>query len=74
MNYKIWYAHQLGAGEAFERVVSSPEEGEKILDAIYDVMLHLFDNFMIPDYANTGGVLYLDDDGEWVDFHPEDFA
>lgn len=70
--YKIWYIHQLGA-PAYEREVASPDVGQEILDAIYDVALYQFENGMIPDYCNMGGVMYLDDDGDWVDYHPEDF-
>ena len=72
VQYKIWYIHQID-GPAFERDVPSPEAGEDLLDAIYDLSLFLFENGMILDYANIGGILYLDEDGDWVDYHPEDF-
>ena len=39
-----------------------------------EVALYQFDNHMIPDYCNTGGVLYLDEDGEWVDYDAEDWG
>ncbi|WPH57839.1 hypothetical protein [Mycobacterium phage WXIN] len=70
--FKIWYTHQV-PGPAYEQEVESPEVGQKILDAIYAVALYQYDNKMIPDYANTGGVIYLDPDGDWIDYHPEDW-
>ena len=72
--FRIWYVHQVGGGEAFERNVPDPETGQLILDAIYDLMLKMFDDRMIPDYCNTGGIVYLDEDGDWVDYHAEDWA
>lgn len=72
MNFKIWYNHQV-PGPSFEREVPSPEVGLQILDAIYDVALYQFANNMIPDYANAGGVVYLDEDGNWSDYDPEDW-
>ena len=70
--FKIWYTHQV-PGQAFEREVSDPAVGLQILDAIYDLALFQFSHNMIPDYANAGGVVYLDEDGDWVDYDPEDF-
>lgn len=70
--YRIWYIHQLG-GPSYERPVHTPEEGFEVLETIYDLMVFLFDERVIPDYANMGGVEYLDEDGDWVDYHPEDF-
>lgn len=71
--FKIWYNHQV-PGPGYEQEVPNPEIGQAILDAIYQVALYQFTNRMIPDYANAGGIVYLDEDGEWVDYHPEDWA
>ena len=69
--YKIWYVHQV-PGPVFEREVPNPEIGAGVLEAIYAVALYQFENAMIPDYANAGGIAQLDDDGVWVDYHPEE--
>lgn len=72
--FKIWYMHQIG-GPAYEQPVDSAEEGQKILDAIYQVALYLYQNRMAPDYANTGGITYWDEvESEWFDYDPEDWA
>ena len=68
--FKIWYTHQ-ASGKIFEREVPEPITGLLILDIIYDLALLLFENNMIPDYVNDGGVIYLDDDGNWVDYKEE---
>lgn len=70
--FKIWYVHQC-PGPSYEQEVETPELGQKILDAIYQVALYQFRNNMIPDYANAGGVVYLDEDGEWTDYDAEDW-
>lgn len=71
--FKIWYTHQV-PGPAYEQEVDTPELGQAILDAIYQVALYQFNNRMIPDYCNTGGVSYLDEDGDWTDYDAEDWA
>lgn len=70
--YRIWYAHQVDSEATFEHEVPDPATGNLILEAIYRLALHQFGNNMIPDYANTGGIIYLDEDGEWVDYDEED--
>ena len=70
--FKIWYCHRV-PGPRFEREVPDPETGRLLLDTIYDLTLHLFNNRMIPDYCSAGGVTYLDEDGDWVDYHPEEW-
>lgn len=70
--FKIWYNHQV-PGPSYEREVPNPEVGQQILDTIYDVALYQFRNNMIPDYANSGGIVYLDEDGEWSDYDPDDW-
>lgn len=70
--FKIWYIHQIPC-QAFERIVDSPKIGAEILDIIYELALFQFDNGMIPDYANAGGILYMDQDGDWIDYDPEEW-
>lgn len=71
--FKIWYVHQMPS-EAFEREVADPATGQQILDIIYELALFQFANNMIPDYANTGGVVYLDEDGDWSDYNPDEWT
>lgn len=72
MVFRIYYIHQV-PGKPFVMNVDSPEIGHAILDAIYKLMLLLVDTNHIPDYANTGGVECLDEDGEWVEYEAEDW-
>lgn len=71
--FKIWYIHQVPS-EPFERDVPDAATGQLILDTIYALALFQFEHNMIPDYANTGGVVYLDEDGEWSDYDAEEWA
>ena len=70
--FKIWYVHQI-PGTAYEREVPDPQTGALMLDAIYSAMVHAFDHKMIPDYCNTGGIVYKDEDGDWIDYDPEEW-
>lgn len=65
--FKIWYIHQV-PGKPFECEVPDAKTGQLILDTIYDLALFQFENHMIPDYANSGGIVFLDEDGDWVDY------
>ena len=71
--FKLWYIHQV-PGKAFEMEVSDPVAALQTLDVIYQVTLFMFRNRMIPDYANAGGVSYLDEDGDWIDYDPEEWS
>lgn len=71
--FRVWYTHQV-PGKTWEQPVPDPATGQAILDAIYSVALFQFENNMIPDYANAGGVTYLDEDGNWYEYDPEDWA
>lgn len=70
--FRIWYVHQVPS-MAYQRDVPDPQTGELILDAIYDLAIFQYEQKMIPDYANMGGVLYRDEDGEWIDYHSEEW-
>lgn len=71
--FKVWYSHQVPC-ESFEREVPDAATGELLLDVIYSLALFQFDHKMIPDYCNTSGVVYLDEDGEWSDYDTEEWA
>jgi len=71
--FKLWYSHQV-PGLSYEQEVPDARTGQMILDAIYQVALYQFDNKMIPDYCNAGGIVYLDEDGEWTDYDPEEWG
>lgn len=70
--FKLWYSHQV-PGPSYEQEVPDAKTGQAILDAIYQVALYQFNNKMIPDYCNAGGIVYLDEDGEWSDYDPEEW-
>lgn len=57
--FKIWYTHHQIPGPRYEAEVPDAATGRLILE-------HL------PDYCNTGGIVYLDEDGEWVDYDEDD--
>ena len=70
--FKLWYIHQV-PGKPFESEIDDPKVGQLILDTLYQVALYQFDNNMIPDYANAGGINYLDEDGDWCYYDPEEW-
>lgn len=70
--FRIYYIHQV-PGKPFVIDVPDAETGQAILDVISDLMLNLYETNQIPDYANTGGVEYLDWDGDWAEYDAEDW-
>ena len=70
--FRLWYIHQV-PGEPFEQEITNPADGQRILDTISNLMMYLYATKHIPDYANMGGIAYLDEDGDWIDYHPEEW-
>ena len=76
---KIWYVHQVPS-QPYEQFVDNISEARLALNSIYNLMLNLSDNRIIPDYSNAGGLnIYADADGtgkrdwyEWEDFEARD--
>lgn len=42
------------------------------MDVLADYDQFQFENRIKPDYCNMGGLLMVDDDGEWVDWYDEE--
>lgn len=64
---KVWWIPQVPM-KPFEVGVESVEEGAKLLRTLADYDAFQFANRIKPDYCNTGGLMQLDDDGEWTDW------
>ena len=68
---KVWWIPQV-PGKTFEVLVDTPKEAAKLLDILGDYDLFQLENDIKPDYTNAGGVMMLDDDGEWVDWYDKE--
>lgn len=68
---KVWWKPQIPM-KSFEVEVSSVEEGAKLLRVLADYDAFQFDNRIKPDYCNAGGLVQLDDDGEWTDWYDDE--
>lgn len=73
---RIWYAHQVGSGGVFYKPVASPDEAKTALATIYELAVFMYDNNMITDYANSGGLEVYESDGEgdfeWCEWQDDD--
>jgi hypothetical protein len=58
--------------EAFEYPVPDIATGALLCDALAKYDLFQLEHRVKPDYANVGGIVYLDKDNEWTDVDPED--
>lgn len=56
----------------FEVSVGSVEEGAKLIKVLADYDIFQFENNVKPDYCNVGGLMQLDDDGEWADWFDDE--
>ena len=65
---KVWWVPQIPMRNRFEVAVASVEEGAKLLMTIANYDIFQFENRIKPDYCNAGGLMQLDDDGEWTDW------
>lgn len=70
-NLRVWWIPQI-PGKPFHVDVESVREGVKIMDVLADYDQFQFENRIKPDYCNMGGLLMVDDDGEWVDWYDEE--
>ena len=78
MKLRIWWIPQI-PGKAFTVMVSSVEEGVKLLDVLADYDDFQLQNNIKPDYSNAGGLQAFDPDdkeegpgGSWVDWFDEE--
>jgi len=68
---RVWWIPQV-PGEPFLYDVPSLEAGVALYEALAEYDLFQFDHNIKPDYCNAGGMSFLDDDGDWCDFDPDD--
>lgn len=69
---RVWWIPQV-PGEAFYMPVDNVVEGKLLLDTLAQYDLFQYDNRIKPDYANAGGLQYLDEeDNEWWDYYVDD--
>lgn len=69
--FRVWYIPQVPM-KAFEVDVPDVKTGRLLLDAIERFSLFEYENQVKPDYADAGGVAYLDEDGDWIDLEDEE--
>lgn len=62
---RVWWIPQIPMS-SFYVDVSTVEEGVKIMDVLADYDAFQLENNVKPDYSNAGGLVQLDDDGEWL--------
>lgn len=69
---RVWWIPQISM-KSFYVPVSSLQEARLILDilAMYDIFQ--FENKVKPDYSNTGGLQYFDEnEKDWLDWYNEE--
>ncbi len=67
MDFKVVFVPKLGGGAQFEKEYKTAPEAETALGALAHYTLLLHEAGLMPDYANVGMVMKLDEDGEWVE-------
>lgn len=65
--YKVLFIPCMGKKFKFEAEFETHAEADIALTAIANYTLMLHESKLMPDYANMGAVLKLDDDGLWVE-------
>lgn len=69
---RVWHIPQIPM-KPFYVSVESPEEAMKILEVLWDYDLFQYENRIKPDYANTSGLEYFDEEeNEWFEWYDED--
>lgn len=70
---RIWWIPQVGMEKTFYAEVKTIEEGKRLLDILACYDLFQLENNIKPDFCNTGGLTYWDEDEqEWIDWYSED--
>ena len=69
--YKVWYIPQVPM-KAFEVETTDPKVAHLILDILGLFSFFEYENNIKPDYADAGGVVVMNDDGEWEDLEEEE--
>ena len=70
-NLKVYWIPQVPM-KAFEVPVDSLKEAKKILDTLAYYDIFQYENNIKPDYCNVGGLLFEDENGEWIEWCDED--
>lgn len=69
---RVWHIPQIPM-KPFYVSVESPEEAIKILKVLWDYDLFQYENRIKPDYTNTSGLEYFDEEeNEWFEWCDED--
>lgn len=73
MKLRVWHNCQVGRVKHFYVEVSSIEEAWKILNVLWDYDLFQYENNIKPDYINSSGVEYFDEEeNDWCEWYDED--
>jgi len=67
MNYKVLFIPDLGDDAQFEKEFETQAEAEAALLSIAEYTLMLHEYSLMPDYSNTGMILFKDSDGDWIE-------
>lgn len=70
---KVWWVPQIPM-KSFEYKVDTLKEGRMLVDVLAKYDLFQFENRIKPDYCNTGGIVFKEEnltEGEWWDV-PDD--
>jgi hypothetical protein len=67
---RVWWKPQ-NPGPTFYHPVAGIVEAHKVMALLADYDLFQFDNKIIFDYANTGGIEILEG-GEWVEYEEDE--
>lgn len=68
---RVWWIPQVPM-PAFRFAVPDIKTGALLCDALAQYDLFQYENNVKPDYANAGGIEFLDEEGEWSDIDPDD--
>jgi hypothetical protein len=68
--FRVWHIPQIPM-KPYHVEVSSVQTGVLVLRTLADYDLFQYENKIKPDYANAQG-LEVFEDGEWVEYDPED--
>lgn len=72
--FRVWWIPQIPMEPFYVDNIATYEEAERIADVLADYDTFQYENKIKPDFSNTGGVLFWDEDEqEWLDYEPEDW-
>jgi hypothetical protein len=73
MPFKVWHIPQIPM-EAFEVMVPTIGEAQRLCDALGHYDLFQFENKIKPDYCNANGIMWRGPDGteDWCDMEDDE--